>query len=104
MISLSEPSGRRRDAAASPPEQFEVMLVSGCDEPGYSVFVPALPGCASQGEDWDEALYMVQDAIELFLETLPRPEVDAAEEKRRIVRDWTPQGYLVESAKVWVNP
>lgn len=103
MISISEPSGRR-DAASSPPEQFEVMLVSGSDEPGYSVFVPALPGCASQGEDWDEALYMVQDAIELFLETLPRPEVDAAEEKHRIVRDWTPQGYLVESAKVWVNP
>ena len=24
-------------------------------------------------------------------------------ERERIIRDWTPQGYLIEAAKVWVN-
>ena len=103
MTTTTDQSGRQHDAAPRQPEEFEVALVSGPDEPGYSVFVPALPGCASEGDDWDEALDMVQDAIELFLEVAERPQVDAAAETEQIKRDWEPQGYLVESAKVWVN-
>ena len=37
---------------------------------GYWVEVPALPGCASQGETVDEALENVEDAIKLYLEVL----------------------------------
>ncbi|MBI4066425.1 type II toxin-antitoxin system HicB family antitoxin [Candidatus Gottesmanbacteria bacterium] len=37
-------------------------------EGGYSVWVPALPGCASQGETVEEALANIQEAIELYLE------------------------------------
>jgi predicted RNase H-like HicB family nuclease len=33
------------------------------------VSVPALPGCASQGETRDEALVMIREAIELYLES-----------------------------------
>ena len=39
-------------------------------EGGFSVFVPALPGCASQGETREEALAMITEAIELYLESL----------------------------------
>ena len=92
-----------QDAAIPQPEEFEVLLLSCSEETGYAVFVPALPGCVSQGEDWDEALEWVQDAIETFLDFAERPQVDADEERERIIRDWTPQGYLVEAAKVWVN-
>ena len=35
---------------------------------GYSVWVPELPGCASQGETFDEALSNIKEAIELYLE------------------------------------
>lgn len=35
---------------------------------GYSVHVPALPGCHTQGEDLPEALGMAREAIELYLE------------------------------------
>lgn len=35
---------------------------------GYSVFVPSLPGCMSQGETKEEALTNVKEAIELFLD------------------------------------
>ena len=70
MATTTDQSGRQHDAAPRKPEEFQVALVSGLDEPGYSVFVPALPGCASEGDDWDEALYMIQGAIELFLEKL----------------------------------
>ena len=37
-------------------------------EGGYSVWVPSLPGCASQGETFEEALKNIQEAIGLYLE------------------------------------
>jgi predicted RNase H-like HicB family nuclease len=35
---------------------------------GYSVWVPALPGCTSQGETFEEARANIQEAIALYLE------------------------------------
>jgi antitoxin HicB len=49
--------------------EFEVILTRE-DQGGYSVSVPALPGCASQGETREEALAMIREAIELYLESL----------------------------------
>ena len=37
-------------------------------EGGYSVWVPELPGCASQGETFDEALVNIREAIKLYVE------------------------------------
>jgi len=40
---------------------------------GFSVWVPDLPGCASQGETFEETLKNIKEAIELYLEeTKPR--------------------------------
>lgn len=38
------------------------------EEGGYSVWVPDLPGCFSQGEDISEAVAMIQEAMDLYLE------------------------------------
>lgn len=35
---------------------------------GYSVWVPDLPGCASQGETFDKAKENIKEAMELYLE------------------------------------
>jgi len=37
-------------------------------EGGYSVWVPDLPGCASQGETFEEAQKNIQAAISIYLE------------------------------------
>ncbi|OGO05070.1 MAG: hypothetical protein A2Y60_07700 [Chloroflexi bacterium RBG_13_54_9] len=37
-------------------------------EGGYSVYVPDLPGCVSQGETFEEARNNIKEAIELYLE------------------------------------
>lgn len=39
-------------------------------EGGYTVSVPALPGCITYGEDLDEAIAMAREAIELYIEEL----------------------------------
>lgn len=37
---------------------------------GYSVWVPGLPGCWSQGKTEEEALGNIKDAIQAYLETV----------------------------------
>jgi predicted RNase H-like HicB family nuclease len=39
-------------------------------EDGYSIWVPGLPGCWSQGKTEDEALENIKDAIESYLKTV----------------------------------
>lgn len=39
-------------------------------EGGFTVTVPALPGCITYGEDLDEAIQMAREAIELYVEEL----------------------------------
>ena len=39
-------------------------------ESGFTVTVPALPGCITQGETVEECLLNAQEAIELYLEEL----------------------------------
>jgi len=40
------------------------------EEGGYTVTVPALPGCISEGDTLEEARWMIQDAIQGYLEVL----------------------------------
>ena len=47
--------------------RFKIVLEPS-DEGGFTVFVPALPGCISEGETEEEALRNIQEAIELYLE------------------------------------
>ncbi len=48
--------------------QYKVNLKK--TEEGYSVWVPGLPGCWSQGETEAEALENIKDAIQAYLETV----------------------------------
>ena len=46
------------------------VLLEPCDEGGFAVHVPALPGCHTQGETVQEALHNAKDAIRVYLRTL----------------------------------
>lgn len=43
-------------------------IFSAEDEGGYSVYVPDLPGCISQGETFEETKENIKEAIKLYLE------------------------------------
>lgn len=44
------------------------VVLETCEEGGYTVYVPSLPGCISEGDTRDEALANIREAIELYLE------------------------------------
>lgn len=41
-------------------------------EGGYTVTVPALPGCVTWGKDYDDAVEQARECIEGFLEALAK--------------------------------
>lgn len=58
--------------------QFEAIFTPQ-KEGGFTVEVPDLPGCISEGDTLEEAEKNIQEAVELYLETLverglPLPE------------------------------
>lgn len=44
------------------------VVLEPSEEGGYTVYVPALPGCISEGDNVDDALANIREAIELYLE------------------------------------
>jgi len=50
------------------------IVLEPSDEGGYTVTVPSLPGCISQGETRQQALKNIQEAIKLYLEPVDDDE------------------------------
>lgn len=46
---------------------------------GYSVTIPAVPGCISEGDTFEEALGNIKEAAELYLEDLKESEIPKEE-------------------------
>jgi predicted RNase H-like HicB family nuclease len=46
------------------------VIFEKCNEGGYTVYVPSLPGCISEGDTKEEALQNIKEAIELYLEPI----------------------------------
>jgi antitoxin HicB len=65
-------------------KHFKVALEPN-ETGGYTVYVPLLPGCISEGDTREEALSNIKEAIELYIESLiddgePVPSEDSVEE------------------------
>lgn len=53
---------------------YQVNIVIEKDEDGYYAYCPELKGCYSQGDSLEEAKANIQEAVELYLETLSESE------------------------------
>ena len=98
---MTTPFAASQDISKAAGEEFEVLLISDDLEPGYAVFCPAMPGCNSQGDDRDEALAMIADAIQGFLMFPSRPSAPA-DRKERLIEEYTADGCRVEITTVRV--
>jgi len=47
------------------------VVLEKSEEGGYTVLVPSLPGCISEGDTRKEALDNIKEAIKLYLEPVP---------------------------------
>ena len=48
----------------------QVVLIPDIEVGGFTVIVPSLPGCISEGDTEAEALTNIKEAIELYIEVL----------------------------------
>ena len=46
------------------------VVLEASEEGGFTVYVPSLPGCISEGQTEEEALANIKEAIELYLEPI----------------------------------
>ena len=46
------------------------LVLEKQEEGGYTIYVPELPGCISQGESEKEAIQNIREAIDLYLAEL----------------------------------
>ena len=44
------------------------VVLEPAEEGGYTVYVPSLPGCVSEGDTYEEALKNIREAIEGWIE------------------------------------
>jgi antitoxin HicB len=72
--------------------QYTIILHPEPEEGGYTVTVPALEGCVTQGETLEEAITMARDAIQLYIETLKAEGLPVPEEQEH------PQAIIIDVA------
>ena len=64
--------------------QFTAIFEKNKDG-GYTVTVPSLPGCISEGDTFDEALKNIKEAITLYLEVMKKDKEKIKEEEEIII-------------------
>ena len=60
------------------------VVLEPSEDGGYTIFVPSLPGCISEGESVEDALGNIQEAIVLYLEPV---EDDWVFDKQAMVQE-----------------
>jgi len=60
------------------------VVLEPSEDGGYTVYVPSLPGCISEGDTVEEALQNIQEAIELYLQPV---EDDWVLEEQSLVQE-----------------
>jgi predicted RNase H-like HicB family nuclease len=53
--------------------EFDVVIIED-ETVGYLAFMPALPGCHTQGDTLEELMNNAKEAIDLYIETLEKEE------------------------------
>ncbi|MFQ5915438.1 MAG: type II toxin-antitoxin system HicB family antitoxin [Nitrospinota bacterium] len=46
------------------------VVLERSEEGAYTVYVPSLPGCISEGDTVEEAMANIKEAVELYLDTV----------------------------------
>lgn len=58
--------------------QYKAEIIINKDEHGYFAYCPALPGCVTQGESYEQTILHAKEAVSLYLSTMSEEEIKAA--------------------------
>ncbi|MBI4333031.1 MAG: type II toxin-antitoxin system HicB family antitoxin [Chloroflexi bacterium] len=61
--------------------RYTLILIPDSEEGGYTVRVPALPGCVTEGDTLEQAIAMARDAITGWIEAAEKHGEPIPEEK-----------------------
>ena len=61
------------------------VVIESSEDGGFTVYVPSLPGCVSEGETEQEAMQNIREAIELYLEPVDDDLAGIGKDVREIV-------------------
>lgn len=68
--------------------QYTAVFEPDKEKGGYTVYIPALPGCISEGDTFEEAMKNIKEAASLYLEVMgekkEEPEIIVAPIKVRV--------------------
>ncbi len=65
--------------------QYTAIFESDEHEGGYTVTIPSLPGCISEGDTFEKALENIKEAASLYLEVMRSNKEDIIGEKGGII-------------------
>ncbi|MCL4265937.1 MAG: type II toxin-antitoxin system HicB family antitoxin [Anaerolineae bacterium] len=54
---------------------YKATIIIEKDEHGYYAYAPELTGCQTEGNSLDEVMVNIQEAVELYLETMTEDEI-----------------------------
>lgn len=55
------------------------------EEGGYTVSIPSLPGCISEGDTFEETMHNIEEAASLYLEVVQTKKQTIPKEEQTIV-------------------
>lgn len=65
--------------------QYTAVFEPDSEVGGYTATIPALPGCISEGDTFEEALKNIQEAAELYVEVMSGRQREALTEEANVV-------------------
>ena len=65
--------------------QYTAVFEPDEERGGYTVTIPSLPGCISEGDTFEEALHNIQEAASLYLEVMGKHKEEIPREDRNVI-------------------
>ena len=65
--------------------QYTAVFEPDSNIGGFTVTIPALPGCISEGSNFEEALENIQEAASLYVEVMQKREGEIMREEKGVV-------------------
>ena len=65
--------------------QYTAIFESDKESGGFTVTIPSLPGCISEGDTFEEAFKNIKEAAGLYLEVLSKRKEEIIREEKGVI-------------------